>query len=162
MPTNSNLPIAHAAATPKTRFAGTAIAAASSVSRIAESVSGSVKLSKIRGDALAEGDGEDAGQRRKQKDAKKDHGDADQQAARRAPTPVTAVRGAGGQRANHRRQYRAARRLRGVGSFAAAAPALQRVDAEEHDERDDQHHDRDRRRARVVVLFELRDDRAAA
>jgi hypothetical protein len=41
LPLNSNLAIAQAAATPKTRFRGTAMAATASVSRIAASVSGS-------------------------------------------------------------------------------------------------------------------------
>ena len=41
LPLNSNLAIAHAAATPKIRFSGTEIAATSSVSRIADCVSGS-------------------------------------------------------------------------------------------------------------------------
>ena len=44
LPKNSNLPMAHAAATPKTRLQGTAMNAASSVSRIDESVSGSRKV----------------------------------------------------------------------------------------------------------------------
>ena len=38
--------MAHAAAMPKTRLSGTAIAAASSVSRIADSASGSVMAAK--------------------------------------------------------------------------------------------------------------------
>ena len=40
-PRNWNLPIAHAAATPKTRFAGTAMAAAVNVSVSAATASGS-------------------------------------------------------------------------------------------------------------------------
>ena len=44
LPKNSNLPIAHAAATPNTRLQGTAMSAASKVSRIDESVSGSRKV----------------------------------------------------------------------------------------------------------------------
>ena len=43
LPGNSYLAIAQAAATPKTRLSGTAMAATSSVSRIAESVSGSAR-----------------------------------------------------------------------------------------------------------------------
>ena len=46
LPRKSNFAIAHAAATPKTRFAGTAIAAASTVSRIAASASGSTSAAK--------------------------------------------------------------------------------------------------------------------
>ena len=46
LPRKSNLAIAQAAATPKTRFSGTAIAAASSVSRIAERASGSASAAK--------------------------------------------------------------------------------------------------------------------
>src|SRR4051794_19811126 len=42
LPRKSNLAMAHAAATPKNKFAGTAITAASSVSRIADHASGSV------------------------------------------------------------------------------------------------------------------------
>ena len=47
LPRNSNLAIAQAAATPNTRFSGTAIAAASSVSRIAASASGSTIAREI-------------------------------------------------------------------------------------------------------------------
>ena len=43
LPLNSNLAIAQAAATPKTRLSGTAIAAAIKVNLIAESASGSIK-----------------------------------------------------------------------------------------------------------------------
>ena len=43
LPRNSNLAIAHAAATPNTRLSGTAIAAVSSVSRTAAQASGSCK-----------------------------------------------------------------------------------------------------------------------
>jgi hypothetical protein len=43
---NSNLAIAQAAHRPKTRLAGTAIAATSSVSRIAASASGSINAAK--------------------------------------------------------------------------------------------------------------------
>ena len=46
LPRNSNLAIAQAAATPKTRLSGTAIAAASSVSRIAASASGSTSAAR--------------------------------------------------------------------------------------------------------------------
>ena len=46
LPLNSNLAIAQAAATPKTRLAGTAIAATISVSWIAASASGSVSAAK--------------------------------------------------------------------------------------------------------------------
>ena len=42
LPRKSNLAIAHAAATPNVRFSGTAMAAASSVSLIADTASGSV------------------------------------------------------------------------------------------------------------------------
>ena len=52
LPKNSNLPIAQAAAMPKTTFAGTAIAAASSVSRIAEMRIGVGEAAKVCGDAL--------------------------------------------------------------------------------------------------------------
>ena len=45
LPGKSNFAIAHAAATPKTRFSGTAIAAVSSVSRSAESAIGSTSAS---------------------------------------------------------------------------------------------------------------------
>ena len=46
LPLNSNLAIAQAAATPKTRLAGTEIAATSSVSRIAASASLSPSAAK--------------------------------------------------------------------------------------------------------------------
>ena len=45
LPLNSNLAIAQAAATPKTRLSGTAMAATSKVSQIADSVSGSASVS---------------------------------------------------------------------------------------------------------------------
>src|SRR4051794_8995527 len=48
LPLNSNLAIAQAAQTPKTRLSGTEIAATSSVSRIADSVSGSPSVSITR------------------------------------------------------------------------------------------------------------------
>ena len=46
LPLNSNLAMAQEAASPKTRLAGTAIAATSSVSLIAASASGSVMESR--------------------------------------------------------------------------------------------------------------------
>ena len=52
LPRNSNLAIAQAAARPKTRLSGTAIAATSSVSRIAASASGSVSAGEIGAEAL--------------------------------------------------------------------------------------------------------------
>src|SRR6185295_1785927 len=46
LPLNSNLAVAQAAATPNTRFSGTAMAATSKVSQIADSVSGSASVSQ--------------------------------------------------------------------------------------------------------------------
>src|SRR6266536_2731529 len=53
LPTNSNFPMAQAAATPKIRFRGTAIPAAISVKRIAANASGSRKLAKYTETPLA-------------------------------------------------------------------------------------------------------------
>ena len=81
LPRKSNFAIAHAAATPKTQFNGTAMAAAMKVSRMAASVSGSSNASKIEADALGKRLRENRRQRHDQKQAEKQQRDADQQPA---------------------------------------------------------------------------------
>ena len=74
LPLNSNLAIAQAAATPKTRLSGTAIAATSSVRRIADGVSGSPSACGIGTEALAKASSEDDDQRQQQEDAEEGEG----------------------------------------------------------------------------------------
>ena len=84
MPLNSNLAIAQEAARPKTRLAGTAIAATSRVSLMAAARRGSVMRGEIGAEPCAERLDEDAGQRQEQKQHEEDHGDHDQNDADRA------------------------------------------------------------------------------
>ena len=81
LPLNSNLAIAQAAATPKTRLSGTAIAATSSVSRIADSVSGSASASTKAPTPFAKRLGEDEDQRQQQEQRQEGEGERHQHAA---------------------------------------------------------------------------------
>ena len=71
----------HAAATPKTRLSGTAMAATSSVSRIAACELRIGEGREVVVDALAEGLDEDEDQRQDEHQQHEDDGDADQRPA---------------------------------------------------------------------------------
>ena len=81
LPRNSYLATHQAAATPKTRLSGTAMAATISVSRIAGLRSRIGERLEIGLDALAEGLDEDEDQRQHQDQQHEDDGDADQRPA---------------------------------------------------------------------------------
>ena len=78
LPLNSNLAIAQAAATPKTRLQGTAMAATVSVSLIAANVSGSSSAKQEFTRALAEGFDEHDDQRQDQEKSQENQGNSDQ------------------------------------------------------------------------------------
>ena len=75
---NSNLAIAQAAATPKTRLSGTAMAATSSVSRMAASVSRLVQGEQELASTLAERLDEDRSKRQHEEQRQEDQRDGDQ------------------------------------------------------------------------------------
>ena len=83
LPWNSNFAIAQAAATPKSRFSGTAIAATRSVSRIAASASGSVMPREIGAEPLAQRLDEHGEQRQQQEGAEEGERGGDQERADR-------------------------------------------------------------------------------
>ena len=124
MPLNSNLAIAQAAARPKTRLSGTAIAATSSVSRIAASASGSPKRREIGAEPVAERLDEDDDQRQQQEEREEGDGDADQHDARAERLRWSTRRGG----------VTAGAEAMAASDMAEppAAPGLEQVDDEQH------------------------------
>ena len=150
LPRKSNLAIAQAAATPNTRLSGTAIAAVSSVSRIADERVGldDAPRGRRRGPSAAP--------RRTRTPAARTGRASGTRARRRSAAQRTQRRGSPRGAARQRAACRGGRSC--LRSLPAARPRLQRVDRQQQHERDDEHHDGDRRRAGVVVLLELGDD----
>ena len=150
MPGKSNLAIAQPAQTPNTRLAGTAIAAASSVSRSAASASGSRDRRRDTASSPCANastntvdERHDEEQRQEQQ---RDRGErpADQrrlgQLAPRSGVPRARI--------SDPRQPASRRALQPWSALIASSSTNEMQ----------QHHERDRRRARVVELLELRDD----
>src|SRR2546423_8569486 len=172
LPGKRNLAIAHAAATPKTRLSGTVIAAVSNVRRIAASASGSVIAVTYAPTPL-----------RKPSSRTNSSGTNRNTVRKASAAPISSRRTqAASSRCGARTRgtssgsaiavtglssaLRASGLIRARGgpsrsclrALAAARPRLQPVDRQQQRERDDQHHDGDRGRARIVVLLELGDD----
>ena len=153
MPGNSNLAIAQAAATPNTRLSGTAMAATSSVSRIAASASGSPKRRKKRRRPCRSASTKTMTQRQRTGTAR---GTAtrDGDRAHRAPAAVWRPCAA----RLSRQIAAAARRRHQHGRTSCRLQAWIEIDDEQHGEGDDQHDRRDGRRAGIVEFLELDDD----
>ncbi len=145
---------------PNTRFSGTAIAAASSVSRIADQRVGLADRGEVDVHALLEAPRRTRSPAARTGTAQERQRDADQQPSAPAAGSVVAPR-----------SERGATPERGRGSGRASAgtlivspalprarPRLQRVDRQQQHERRHQHHHGDRGGAGVVVLLELGDD----
>src|SRR6266702_1533236 len=152
LPRNSNLVIVHAAATPKTRLIGTAMAAVSKVSSIAERASGSATASQYAPSPRLSASAKTTTNGRTRKNSRKV-----------SATPVRIQRTMAGS-VNGSRTGAAMRGAAGaLPAMASTAmtppgPRLDQVEREQQQERGDQHQRRDGRRAGKVELFELHDD----
>src|SRR5690606_29373688 len=157
LPLNSNLAIAHAAATPKTRLSGTAIAATVSVRRMAASVSGSLSANRNSPAPRRNASMNTAISGSTRNSTRKPSASAIRIPLARGPSVVGRWK-----RRVCTGEDTTARDISVISSTAIAvspaAPGLNEVDGEQHREGDDQHDRRDRRRACVVEFFQPDDD----
>src|SRR5262249_8321967 len=145
LPGKSNFAMAQAAARPNRRLIGTAIAAASSVRRMAAHASGSANEARYAPSPFSSACAKTA-----------TTGRQTNRTRNASAVPISATRTTAGSRAGPGRAGSDAPSFsRGL---VAPAPPLEPVDREQQDERRDQHHHGDACRARVVVLLELGDD----
>src|SRR5262245_57963205 len=155
LPAKSNLAMAQEAARPNTRLSGTEIAATMSVKRIAASASGSRMAAKYGASprASASVNTTRSGSTRNSR-------------MKVSAPPTTSQRTSADSRIAGRDDGAVAKVVTAIRAPLArasslapcAAPALQQVDDEQHDEGDGQHDDADGSGAGVVVLLQLDDD----
>src|SRR4051794_27767328 len=145
-PLNSNLPMAQAAATPTTRLKGTAIAATSSVRRIAESASGSASAAMSAPRPCRNASMKTTRSGMNRKPTRKSPATAMRRNRTRASSVVIDSRDRGFESA--------------ISDIAElpSAPGLELVDEEEEDEGDREHHGCDHRGSAIIELLEPDDD----
>eukprot|EP01022_Parablepharisma_sp_SALTPOND_P004178 TRINITY_DN1187_c2_g1_i1.p1 TRINITY_DN1187_c2_g1~~TRINITY_DN1187_c2_g1_i1.p1 ORF type:complete len:554 (-),score=206.99 TRINITY_DN1187_c2_g1_i1:2173-3834(-) len=164
LPRNSNLAIAHAAATPKTRFSGTAMAAVSRVSLMADQASASVIDATQTSQPLRSASQNTATSGTNRNRVRNTSATPISDARTQAGSPVAPGVSGGSPRAM---AWLAAVLSTEEGAplmsvplcpAALAGPGLQQVDGQQQHEGHDQHHHGNGRGAGIVVLLQLGDD----